>query len=49
LARGCGVDSIGPIKDAAGLPAALDQAVERVARGEPVLIDVWTEGDTLAG
>src|SRR5579859_155325 len=43
LARGCGIDGIGPIKDAAELPATLAEAAQRVARGETVLIDVWTD------
>jgi thiamine pyrophosphate-dependent acetolactate synthase large subunit-like protein len=43
LARGCGVEGIGPIKDPAKLPSILAQAAERVARGETVLIDVWTD------
>jgi acetolactate synthase-1/2/3 large subunit len=42
LARGCGVDGLGPIKDPAKLPSTLARAVQRVARGETVLIDVWT-------
>jgi thiamine pyrophosphate-dependent acetolactate synthase large subunit-like protein len=46
LARGCGVDGIGPIKDATELPSILAQAAERVARGETVLIDVWTDTHT---
>jgi thiamine pyrophosphate-dependent acetolactate synthase large subunit-like protein len=43
LARGCGVDAIGPIKNAAELSVALGQAAERVGRGETMLLDVWTE------
>jgi thiamine pyrophosphate-dependent acetolactate synthase large subunit-like protein len=42
LARGCGIDGIGPIKDPAALPSTLAQAVARVAHGETILIDVWT-------
>lgn len=42
LARGCGVEGIGPIKDAAELASTLGRAAERAARGETVLVDVWT-------
>src|SRR5579871_4371111 len=49
LARGCGVDAIGPIKDAAELSRALGQAADRVARGETVLVDVWTEINGIPG
>jgi acetolactate synthase-1/2/3 large subunit len=43
LARGFGVDGIGPIRDPAELPTVLARAVERVSRGETVVIDVWTD------
>jgi thiamine pyrophosphate-dependent acetolactate synthase large subunit-like protein len=43
LARGCGVHGVGPLKDASDLPAALAHAAELAARGETVLVDVWTE------
>jgi acetolactate synthase-1/2/3 large subunit len=43
LARGCGIDGIGPIKDPAELPSVLAQAAHRTARGETILIDVWTD------
>jgi acetolactate synthase-1/2/3 large subunit len=49
LARGCGVDAIGPIKDAAELAEALGQAAARVARGETVLVDVWTGASGAVG
>jgi acetolactate synthase I/II/III large subunit len=42
LARGCGIEGIGPIKDPADLAPTLAQAVARVAQGETILIDVWT-------
>ena len=45
LARGCGIDAIGPIKDAAELAFVLGQAAERAARGETVLVDVWTDAN----
>ena len=43
LARGCGADGVGPIKDSTQLATVLGKAVERVTRGETVLIDVWTD------
>jgi thiamine pyrophosphate-dependent acetolactate synthase large subunit-like protein len=48
LARGCGIDAIGPIKDAAELGLVLGQAAERAARGETVLVDVWTNANVVA-
>jgi thiamine pyrophosphate-dependent acetolactate synthase large subunit-like protein len=43
LARSCGVDGIGPIKEPADLAPMLAQAVARVAQGETILVDVWTD------
>ncbi|MBV9325259.1 MAG: thiamine pyrophosphate-binding protein [Chloroflexi bacterium] len=49
LARGCGIDSIGPIKDALELSSALSRATERAARSETILVDVWTVPPEVAG
>jgi thiamine pyrophosphate-dependent acetolactate synthase large subunit-like protein len=46
LARGCGIEGIGPIKEPADLAPSLTRAVERVSQGETILIDVWTEMPT---
>ena len=44
VAKGMGVASFGPISDAKDLGPALKKAVEIVKRGEPVLVDVVTQG-----
>ena len=43
IARGCGIDAIGPVKDPADLHSTLALAAERAARGETILVDVWTD------
>lgn len=42
LARSQGVTAFGPIDDVAQLEQALEEAIKRVLRGEPVLVDVHT-------
>ena len=43
LARGQGVEGIGPITRAEELPAALGRAVDCVTKGRPCLVDVHIE------
>lgn len=43
LMRGLGVWATGPISQPGDLRAALQQALEVVRRGEPALVDVWTQ------
>lgn len=43
VGRGCRVEAIGPIRDAPELPAPVNQASEKVARGETVLVEVWAD------
>jgi thiamine pyrophosphate-dependent acetolactate synthase large subunit-like protein len=43
LASSMGVQGFGPIKDPKELAPTLKRAVEIVKRGEPALVDVWTQ------
>ena len=43
VARDLGVGGVGPVKDAADLPATLKQAVQRAKEGELVVVDVRVE------
>jgi acetolactate synthase I/II/III large subunit len=43
LASSMGVQGFGPIKDPKDLAPTLKRAVEVVKRGEPALVDVWTQ------
>jgi acetolactate synthase-1/2/3 large subunit len=44
LAKSLGVASEGPIKDPKDLAPAFKRGIEIAKRGEPYLIDVWTQG-----
>lgn len=44
LAKSLGVGSEGPIKDPKDLAGAFKRGIEIAKRGEPYLIDVWTQG-----
>jgi thiamine pyrophosphate-dependent acetolactate synthase large subunit-like protein len=44
MAKGYGMQGIGPITDPADIAPALKRAVEIVKSGEPVLIDIVTQG-----
>ena len=44
LAKAYGVHGIGPIEAPGDLGPALKRAIEIVKRGEPVLVDVVTQG-----
>jgi thiamine pyrophosphate-dependent acetolactate synthase large subunit-like protein len=44
MARSMGVAAVGPIRDAKDLAAGFERAVEIVKRGEPVLVDVVSQG-----